>query len=103
MFWLIGGSALITELARIAPLNALDSLAQQFEHASWAGLRFYDLIFPIFIFTSGATIPFTVKKLRQRNTKRIAIARKALSRACKLLLIGALYNEWYNHDFKYTI
>ena len=66
MFWLIGGAALIKEIAVHNP-SAL-GMAVQMRHAGWQGLRFYDLIFPLFIFTSGATIPFSIARLKDKKT-----------------------------------
>jgi len=46
MFWLIGGAAIVGELALHSSIGGLDGLATQMKHASWVGLRFFDLIFP---------------------------------------------------------
>ena len=39
------------------------AFAQQFDHCAWNGLRFYDCIFPLFLFISGVTFPFSLASL----------------------------------------
>ena len=99
MFWLIGGAAIIGELALHSPIGGLDGLATQMKHASWVGLRFFDLIFPFFIFASGATIPYSTLRMKQKGLSSLKIAFKALRRALILSLIGVMYNEWTSHNF----
>lgn len=97
MFWLIGGAALIKEIA-VHNTSAL-GIAVQMRHAGWQGLRFYDLIFPLFIFTSGATIPISISRLQEKKTRNFQIIGNALKRTIILILIGVIYNEWHEHQF----
>ena len=99
MFWLIGGAAIVEELALHSSIGGLDGLATQMKHASWVGLRFYDLIFPFFIFASGATIPYSILRMKQKGVSNFKITFKALRRALILLFIGVIYNEWTSHNF----
>lgn len=47
-----------------------DSLAQQFYHSEWLGLRFYDIIMPLFLF--GVVIPFSIsKRIQNISTSNI--------------------------------
>ena len=39
-------------------------LADQFKHVKWDGFRFYDLIFPLFLFLVGVVLPFSLSKYR---------------------------------------
>ncbi len=46
-------------------------MAGQMEHVPWAGFHFYDLIFPLFMFISGATIPIAIlSKLEKGAPKK---------------------------------
>ena len=38
------------------------AFADQFEHVEWEGFRFYDLIFPLFLFLVGVVLPFSLRK-----------------------------------------
>ncbi len=97
MFWLIGGAALIKEIAVHNP-SAI-GMAVQMRHAGWQGLRFYDLIFPLFIFTSGATVPFSIARLKEKKIPNFQIVGIALKRTIILMIIGVIYNEWHGHQF----
>jgi predicted acyltransferase len=99
MFWLIGGAAIVGEFALHSSIGGLDGLAMQMKHASWVGLRFFDLIFPFFIFASGATIPYSILRMKEKGVSNFKIAFKALRRALILSFIGVMYNEWTSHDF----
>ena len=56
MFWIIGADSLVYALSRMSQNPATKFLAYQLEHAEWQGFRFYDLIFPLFVFMVGASI-----------------------------------------------
>ncbi|HBL73892.1 MAG TPA: hypothetical protein DD458_01560, partial [Prolixibacteraceae bacterium] len=47
MLWITGGGSLIAVLAEWSGTGWLETLANQMEHATWEGFRFYDLIFPL--------------------------------------------------------
>ena len=62
MFWIIGADSLVYALSRMSQNPATKFLAYQLDHAEWAGFRFYDLIFPLFVFMVGASIVFSLTK-----------------------------------------
>ncbi len=62
--------------------------ALQFHHHPWAGLRFWDLIQPFFMFIVGVAIPFSVANRRKRGQTRSQIRNHALRRALLLLFLG---------------
>lgn len=49
MFWIIGADSLVYALNRMTHSRPTALLADQLEHADWAGFHFYDLIFPLFV------------------------------------------------------
>ena len=52
MFWIVGGEALVYALSKLDGVKSeiLNILIIQLQHVSWEGFRFYDLIFPSFVF-----------------------------------------------------
>ena len=45
------------------------SVAAQFEHAEWEGFRFYDLILPLLIFVTGASVVFSLSNEREHKDR----------------------------------
>ena len=66
------------------------AFAQQFDHCAWNGLRFYDCIFPLFLFISGVTFPYSLASHRARGGTTSMIVRKILRRMVILFLMGAM-------------
>ena len=66
------------------------AFAQQFDHCQWNGLRFYDCIFPLFLFISGVTFPFSLASQRARGFGTGRIVGRILRRAAMLFLLGAM-------------
>jgi predicted acyltransferase len=94
MFLLIGESTHI--YARLVDPSLkgtfLFALGTQFDHHPWAGLRFWDLVQPFFMFIVGAAIVFSTANRERRGQSRAQITRHAVKRAFLLLLLGwALY------------
>ena len=80
MFWIIGADGAAKALAEMLsdkgmiPSTAGNIIGEQFEHAEWEGLRFYDLIFPLFIFVTGVAIVFSLMRLIEQDGKSTARA-----------------------------
>ncbi|MBU2534182.1 MAG: DUF5009 domain-containing protein, partial [Alphaproteobacteria bacterium] len=62
---------------------------KQFSHAPWAGLRFYDLLFPIFIFTVGVSIALSLAKPGV-NEQRRAVYWRVVRRSSALFALGVI-------------
>jgi predicted acyltransferase len=92
MFWIIGGGALIEALAKCFPTTWLKLLSTQMEHANWAGFHFEDLIFPLFMFISGATIPFAVLSKLEKGSSRKEVILKIARRMLILVALGVIFN-----------
>src|SRR5512133_2808544 len=65
MFWILGGDYLIRSLPGLHDTSFTRALAAQMEHCEWAGFHFYDLIFPLFVFIVGVSIPFSISRSMQ--------------------------------------
>jgi predicted acyltransferase len=87
MFWIIGGSAIITGLAR-ALGGPLDSLLPQFEHVRWEGLHFFDLIWPLFMFIVGVSIPLSIEKRKAEGKTKRSLYLHAVRRTVILFILG---------------
>lgn len=96
MFWIIGGDAAVLALAGMlrgngAVLDAIGAFLQtQMTHVAWEGFRFYDFIFPLFIFVTGVAIAIALPRQVAREGKRAAQGR-VLRRTLLLFLLGILY------------
>lgn len=96
MFWIIGGDAAVLALAGMLRGNgtALDAIGaflhDQMTHVAWEGFRFYDLIFPLFIFVTGVAIAIALPRQVARDGRRAAQSR-VLRRTLLLFLLGILY------------
>jgi predicted acyltransferase len=97
MFWIIGGSAILTALAKAVggPLNAI---LPQFEHVRWEGLHFYDLIWPLFMFIVGVSIPLSIEKRKVDGFSKRSLYLHAIRRSVILFFLGMILQggllEW---------
>ena len=95
MFWIVGGEALAHALAKLDGVQSevLNTVMIQLKHVSWEGFRFYDLIFPSFVFIVGASVAFSLGKLQASGSRRAAV-RRVIWRGLLLWLIGIIL--WRN-------
>lgn len=98
MFWIIGGQKIIYGLAVLTGWPLLLSLNSQMRHVSWEGFAFYDLIFPLFLFLSGVSMPYSFGKRLLRGDSKASIYRHAFKRMFLLIVLGMLYNRIQNLD-----
>src|SRR5688500_14828933 len=95
MFWIIGADALFYALNKLGGGDAkslIGFFATQLDHVQWAGFRFYDLIFPLFVFIVGVSIVFALTK-RLNEHGRAAATSQILRRALILYLFGIFSYE----------
>jgi predicted acyltransferase len=94
--WILGGDGAVLALAAMSedkgPLvSAVGGfLGTQTTHVAWEGFRFYDLIFPLFIFITGVAIVLSLPRLVEREGRRHAHLR-VLRRALLLYVLGLIY------------
>ncbi len=65
-------------------------VGDQLEHVPWEGFRFYDLIFPLFVFIIGVSLVFSLTKLRDTRGFDAALLR-VFRRSVVLYLLGIFY------------
>ncbi len=129
MFWIISGEGVFHSLAnvvmvnhslirnptnyRIATDNSLSlwekilvAISNQLHHTPWNGFTFYDMIFPLFIFIAGVSMPYSYgKKLSSDATTNIHARRKIykglIRRTILLLFLGMMVNgllKWQGYE-----
>lgn len=130
MFWIISGEGIFHALANavmashslirnqydwtIASSKSLSlteltliSISNQLHHTPWNGFTFYDMIFPLFIFISGLSMPFSYHKffhetepadLKQVKSKLyIALIKRTLLLIVLGMVINGLFN-WQGYE-----
>ena len=100
MFWIIGGDALARALCRWWGTPQAALLGEQFEHVDWEGFRFYDLIFPLFLFLVGVVIPFSLTKYQTGEHPRSLALQRTARRVVLLFLLGLINNGLLKFDFE---
>jgi predicted acyltransferase len=96
MLWILGGDSIGHALAHAHTAGGLALLATQLNHVDWEGFRFYDLIFPLFVFIVGVSLVFSLSALRERVGAAAAV-RRIVRRTLLLYLLGVLYyGGWQN-------
>lgn len=125
MFWIVSGEGIIHGLAKAVKetyaleqdpiswqmqvteqLGFFEKMAvqasNQLHHSVWNGCTFYDLIFPLFIFISGVSMPFSYSRQLQAGADAKRNIYLALIRRTVLLLImGMVVNgllQWKGYE-----
>lgn len=62
MFWIMSGEHIIHALAETTHIPLLEWMSEQLHHTAWNGITFYDMIFPLFLFIAGMSMPFSMQK-----------------------------------------
>lgn len=62
------------------------------EHAQWNGCTPTDFVFPFFLFVVGVSIALAIGPRVERGEDKGALARAAMKRACRILLLGVAIN-----------
>lgn len=98
MFWIIGADTFVYALSRMKQNPFTKFLAGQLDHAEWAGFRFYDLIFPLFVFMVGASIAFSLTKIISESG-RSGAAQRVIKRGVLLFAIGLFYSGGFTNPW----
>jgi predicted acyltransferase len=90
MFWIIGADSIFVALNGMSHTRTTEFLATQLDHADWQGFRFYDLIFPLFVFIAGVSLVFSLTKTIEQAGRAEALKR-VFRRGILLFLLGIFY------------
>jgi predicted acyltransferase len=106
MFWIVGGRevflavlALMVSKEWLVTPAQLDWCTNELKHPEWNGFAFYDLIFPLFIFMSGVSMPFSLAKRVARGESTMQLYWKVTRRAMLLVLMGLVCQGLLRFDF----
>jgi predicted acyltransferase len=98
MFWILGAATLVRGLEQMEQTPFTQLLATQLQHVTWEGFRFYDLIFPLFLFLVGVSMVFSLDRtLEQRGAGAAVwqiIRRSVLLFVCGVFYSGGLSHKW---------
>lgn len=67
----------------------LNQILYQFDHEEWVGFRFWDIVMPLFLFMTGASMPFSFSNYKS-NPDKGAIYKKIAKRVILLFIFGAI-------------
>jgi predicted acyltransferase len=90
MLWIAGADSLGHALAHVSHHPVIQFFATQLEHVAWEGFRFYDLIFPLFVFMAGVSLVFSLGG-RMAEGGRGAALWRLTRRAALLFALGIFY------------
>ena len=104
IFWILAGDPFAWALHDMAAgkegpiIAAVQFVSDQFKHVPWEGIRFYDFLFPLFVFVVGISVVFSLSSLVEREGqwaahKRVFI-RSFLLFALGLIYYGGASNLW---------
>lgn len=99
MFFIIGGAGLVSSLSRLLSGSEATGLSEQMRHVPWAGLHVFDVIFPLFLFVSGVTFPFSTAARLANGETRFGILRNIVRRMLLLIALGAVYGHLFAFDW----
>jgi predicted acyltransferase len=104
IFWILGGDGavwvlddMLRDKGRVAS-GIGRFLGTQLHHVAWEGFRFYDFIFPLFIFVTGVAIVLSLTRLVEREGLMAAHVR-VLRRALLLYGLGLIYYGGISHHW----
>ncbi len=98
MFWITGGEGAVGAVAALFGGSIATLFHTQLDHAAWEGFRFYDLIFPLFLFLIGVSITFSLGRIKETGDMG-AVYKRIFRRTIILFVVGLVYyggfrNEW---------
>lgn len=99
MFFILGLASLITAVCNLFPGGADCAIARNMTHVAWDGFRHHDTIFPLFLFISGMTFPFSYAKQIEKGHTRAQIYGKIFWRGFALVVLGLIYNGLFDLKF----
>jgi predicted acyltransferase len=98
MFWILGADSLAYALHEMSDNPATKFFAEQLDHAEWAGFRFYDLIFPLFVFIMGVSTVFSLEKIIVQEGRGAAVKR-VLKRGVLLFIVALIYSGGFTNPW----
>jgi len=108
MFWIMSGEGIVHALAKATQWPLLLWMSGQLHHTAWNGITFYDMIFPLFLFIAGVSMPYSMhNKMLKANVNDAAalpgvekrkIYLSMLRRTIILLFLGMVVNGLFKFN-----
>ena len=89
MFWIMSGEQIAHSLAKTTHWPPLVWLSDQLHHTVWNGFAFYDMIFPLFLFIAGVSLPYSMPLPVTDKKRRY---KTMLRRTLILIVLGLVVN-----------
>ena len=99
MLFIMGGERIVTALAELTGAGCLTWAATQMHHMEWNGFHFYDMIFPLFLFIAGVSMPYSFANRLSKGVSRGKIYRHMFRRMIILVVFGIIYNGFLEFDW----
>lgn len=90
LFLLVFFQPVFAALVRQLNLPFLNDILYQFDHEVWEGFRFWDLVMPLFLFMTGASMPFSLSKYVGMSGSYWLVYRRILRRVFLLFIFGMI-------------
>ncbi|MCM0679630.1 DUF5009 domain-containing protein [Bacteroides sp. B1-V-101] len=90
LFLLVFFQSVFAALVRQLNLPFLNDILYQFDHEVWEGFRFWDLVMPLFLFMTGASMPFSLSKYVGMSGSYWPVYRRILRRVFLLFIFGMI-------------
>lgn len=104
MFWIMSGEHVVHALAKATNWPVLLWMSGQLHHTEWNGITFYDMIFPLFLFIAGVSMPFSMqnkKGVGHAVVNRRKIYLNMIRRTLILIFLGMVVNglfKWNGYE-----
>lgn len=101
MFWIMSGEIVVHKLAAATNAPAANWMSHQLSHSPWNGFTFYDLIFPLFIFIAGVSMPYSFGSQLEKDNSKKKIYQALIKRTLILIFLGMVVNglfKWQGYE-----
>lgn len=108
MFWIMSGETVVHAMAKATNWPVLTWMSAQLHHTAWNGITFYDMIFPLFLFIAGVSMPYSFHRKMEdaqvRNPADLPAAEKRkvylqmIRRTLILLFLGVVVNGLFKFN-----
>ena len=88
MFFLVGAGDILRRFFRAFDSESLNPVLHQLDHVKWTGFTAWDIIMPLFLFTSGLSMSFSFEKYIGQGHTVKQLHLKVLRRFALLFLLG---------------
>ena len=90
LFLLVFFQPVFVALGQQLDLPFLNRLVYQFDHEAWVGFHLWDLVMPLFLFMTGASMPFSLSKYKISSAGCQFVYRRIFRRVVLLFLFGMI-------------